>query len=123
MINERPFTPVPTECPPHTCVQTFQLALIIQHEFLGRYAVLSRVRAKVSRDLSVTVIGPEDLRPLWPWVIRRTAGRRSGQEFEIRNRLGPVSHGGSDAVVSGVTASDNDDVLAPRADVAFVLEL
>ena len=123
MADEHPPTIAPIKRPPHTCVQAFQLALIVQHELLGRYTVLSRVRAKVSSDLGVTIIRPEDPWPLRPWIIRRTTGRRFGQKFEVRNRLGSMSHGRSNTVVSGVATSNNDNVLALRADVTSVLEL
>ena len=77
----------------------------------------------MSSDLSVTVVCPEDPRPLRPWVIRRTAGGRLGQEFEVRDRLGTMSHRGSDTVVSGIATANNNNMLAPRADVTSVLEL
>ena len=77
----------------------------------------------MSSNLGMTIIGPEDPWPLGPWVVRCTAGRRLGQKLEVRDGLGPVSHGGSDAVVSGVATTNNDNVLARRADVVSVLEL
>ena len=123
MIHEHLFAIVPIEHPPHTCVQTFQISLVIQHELLGRYTILSGVRPKVSSNLGVTIISPEDPWPLRPWVIRRAAGGRLGQELEVRDGLGPMSHGGTDTVVPSVTTSDNDNILALRADVVSVLEL
>ena len=122
-IDQRPFTIIPIKFAPHTCVQTLQLALIIQHELLCRNTVLSRVRTKMSSDLGVTVISPEDLRPLRPWVIRCTAGRRLWQKLKVHDRFGSVSHGGSDTVIPSVTTSNDDNVLAPRADVVSVLKL
>jgi hypothetical protein len=122
-IDQRPFTIVPIKFPSHTCFQTLQFALIIHHELLGRNTVLPRVRTKVSSDLSVTIVGPEDPRPLRPRVIRRTAGRRLWQKLKVHDRFGSMSHRGSDTVVSGVTTSNDDNVLALRADVVSVLKL
>ena len=77
----------------------------------------------MSGDLGVAVIGPEDPWPLRPRVIRRTAGGWLGQKLKVHDRLGSVSHRGSDTVVSGVATSNDDNVLALRADVVSVLKL
>ena len=79
--------------------------------------------AEVGGDFSVTVIGAEDTRPLGPWVIVSTAGWGFGQQLEIGHRLRTVAHRCSDTVVSSVTTTNDDDVLALGANVVVILQL
>lgn len=74
-------------------------------------------------DLSVAVIRTEDTWPLGPWVVTPTASWRLGQQLEVGDGLRAVTHRGSDAIVSGVTTANNNDILALCADVVVVLQL
>ena len=69
----------------------------------------------------MTVVSTEDPGPLGPWVVACTASWWLGQQLEVRDGLRTVTHRCTDAVVSGVTTSDDDDVLALCTNVAVVL--
>lgn len=79
--------------------------------------------SEMSSDLSVSIIGTEDPRPLGPRVVRRTRNRRFRQQLKVRDRLGSVSHRSTNTVISSIASSDHDHVLAFRLDVISVLEL
>ncbi len=88
-----------------------------------QYSRGSRVLAEVHRNLRVAVVGTKDARPLWPRVVATAEHRRLGQQLKVRDGLRAVAHRGTDTVVTGVTTTDHDDILALRADVVAVLEL
>lgn len=73
-------------------------------------------------NLGVTIVGTEDPRPLRPGVVATTASRRLGKQLEVHDRLGAVTHGSSNTVVTSVATSDDDDILALCADVGAVSE-
>lgn len=52
-----------------------------------------------------------------------TSSGRLGQQLKVGDRLRAVTHGSSDTVVSSITTTDDDDVLALGTDVATVLKL
>ena len=74
-------------------------------------------------DLRVTVVGTENPRPLRPGIVVATAGRRLGQQLEVRDGLRTVTHRGTDAIIAGVTTANDDDVFALSGDVIAVLKL
>ena len=71
----------------------------------------------------MTVVRTEDAGPLRPGVVAGALLRGLGQELEVDDGLGAVTDGGTDAVVTGVTTTDDDDVLALSRDVGLVGEL
>ena len=62
-------------------------------------------------------------RPLRPGVVPRTRTRRLGQEFEVCDGLRAMPHRSADAVVAGITTTDDDDVFSSRADIVAILEV
>lgn len=77
----------------------------------------------MSSDLGVTIVCSEDSGPLRPGIIRGARNRWLRQKFKVRDRLGPVSHRGTNTVVSSIASSNHNDVLAFRLNVVPVLEL
>ena len=104
-------------------LDALDVALAIVNELLGHDAVLTRVLAHVGLDLGVTVVHTVDARPLRPWVVAGTLGRRLGQQLEVDDALGTVANGSTNAVVTGVTTTNDDNVLALGRDVGVVGKL
>ncbi|GKT57393.1 conserved hypothetical protein [Colletotrichum tofieldiae] len=104
-------------------VDALDLAGAVVDELLGHDAVLAGVLAHVLLDLGVAVVHAVDAGPLGPRVVAGTLRRGLGQKLEVDDRLGAVAHRGTDAVVTGVTTADDDDVLALGGDVGAVLKL
>jgi hypothetical protein len=77
----------------------------------------------MSLDFVVTIVSPEDARPLWPWVVASTLGGRLRQQLEVDNRLGTMADRGTDTVITSVTTSNDNDVLVFGGDVCLVCEL
>ncbi len=71
----------------------------------------------------MSIIGTEDARPLWPRVVTASGGRRLWEEFEVDDRLCTMTHGGSNAVSSGVPTTDNEDILISRIDVVGIFKV
>lgn len=62
-------------------------------------------------------------RPLGPGVIATATSRRLRQELEVGHRLGTVAHGSTDTIITSITTTNDDDVLALRVDVSAILQL
>ncbi|KXN90540.1 hypothetical protein AN958_04212, partial [Leucoagaricus sp. SymC.cos] len=62
-------------------------------------------------------------RPLWPGVIPSTRSGWLREQLEVDDRLGTMTHCGTDTIVTGITAANDDDILALSADVGVILEL
>ena len=71
----------------------------------------------------MTVISTENPWPLRPWVVAATTSRRLGEQLKVDNGLGTMTHSSSDTVVTSVTSTNDDDILALCTDVCIVLEL
>jgi hypothetical protein len=111
-------------CPLNTDgVNTLDIALSVIDKVLGHDTVLTWVLAHVSLDLVVTVVGPEDTRPLRPWVVASTLSRGLGQQLEVDDGLGAVTNRGTNAVVTSVATTNDDDVLVLGGDVGVVGKL
>ena len=104
-------------------LDTLDVTLAVINELLGHDAVLTRVLAHVSLDLSVTVVDTVDARPLRPGVVAGTLRRRLRQQLEVDNVLGTVANRSTNAVVTSVTTTNDDDVLALGGDVCLVGKL
>ena len=104
-------------------VDAGDIAGVVADEFFGHDAVLTGILAHVGFHFGVTVVNAVDAGPLWPWVVARTLGGRLGEQFEICDRFGAVADGGTDAVVSCVTAANNNDIFAFGGDVFAICEL
>ena len=104
-------------------VDAFDITIVVRHELLGHDAVLARVLAQVRLHLAVAVVHPVDPRPLRPGVVLRALGRRLRQQLEVCDGLGAVTDRGSDAVVTRVTATNDNNVLVFRGNVGVVAEL
>lgn len=61
-------------------------------------------------------------RPLRPRIVSATRRGRLRKEFKVRDGLSTMPHSGANAVISSVSTSYNDDILALRADVLPVLQ-
>jgi hypothetical protein len=66
-------------------VDTLDIAGAVIDEVLGHDTVLTGVLAHMSLDFIVTVVCPEDARPLGPWVIAGTCSGRLRQQLEVNN--------------------------------------
>jgi hypothetical protein len=104
-------------------LDALDVTLTIVNELLGHDAVLTRVLAHVSLDLSVTVVDTVDARPLRPGVVAGTLRRRLREQLEVDDVLGTVTNGSTNAVVTSVTTTNDDDVLALGGDVCLVGKL
>ena len=68
--------------------------------------------------LLLAVIDLQDLRPLRPRIRRGTLDRRLRHHLDLGHRLRALANRGTAAVVSSITATDDDDVLPLRVDDA-----
>ena len=101
-------------------VDTLDLAATVVDEVLGHDTVLTRVLAHVSLDFVVTIVSSEDTGPLWPWVVASTLSWGLGQQLEVDDRLGAVANGSTNAVVTSITTSDDNNVLVLGRNVSIV---
>jgi hypothetical protein len=53
--------------------------------------------------LGVTIVRPEDPRPLRPWVVPTTRSRRPRQQLKVDYGLGTVTHGSANTVITRIT--------------------
>jgi hypothetical protein len=104
-------------------LNALDVALAVVDELLGHDAVLTRVLAHVGLDLSVAVVHTVDARPLRPWVVAGTLCRRLRKQLEVDDVLGTVANGSTNAVVTSVTTTNHDNVLALGGDVGIVGKL
>lgn len=98
----------------------FDISVSIVDEFDGLDCEASRIFAEFCFGFFVPIIDAEDSRPLWPRVVGSSLQGRFFDDFEIDERFAAVSHGGAEAVIAGVAAADNDDVLSAGTDVLAV---
>lgn len=71
----------------------------------------------------MTIISPEDTGPLWPWVISASGRGWFGKEFEVDDGLRAVTHRSTDTIITCITTTDDDDILALGVDISAVLQL
>ena len=68
-------------------------------------------------NLGVTIIRPENPGPLWPWIVASSRNRGPRKEFEVGDRSGTMAHRGSDAIVTGISTTYDDDIFAFCIDI------
>merc|ERR1719336_1970766 len=100
---------------PHS-TDTLQLS-VLPNELLGIDQILAWILAIPGFDLLVPVIDPVDPRPLRPRIRLVVAVVPwLGPDLEIRNTRRSLAHGSADAIVSSVTTSDDNNLLAFNVD-------
>jgi hypothetical protein len=104
-------------------LDALDVAFAVVDELLGHDAVLTRVLAHVSLDLGVAVVDTVDARPLRPRVVAGTLRRWLGEQLEVDDVLGTVANGSTNAIVTSITTTNHDNVLALGGDVSVVGEL
>lgn len=104
-------------------VDALHLAAAVVDKLLRHDAELTGVLACVLSHLSVTVVDTVDAGPLGPRVVARTLRGRLRQQLKVDNRLGTVADRGTDAVVTGITTTNDNDVLVLGRDVRTVSQL
>jgi hypothetical protein len=104
-------------------VDALDLAGTIVLELLGHDAVLTGVLAGVLAHLSVTVVNTVDARPLRPGVVVGTLRRRLGKQLEVGNGLGTVTDGSTNAIVTSITTTNDNNVLVLGGEVSSIGEL
>jgi hypothetical protein len=62
-------------------------------------------------------------RPLRPWIIAAAGHWRFRKKLEVHDRLRTMAHSRANAIVTGVTATNDDDVLTLCINVSVVLQL
>lgn len=92
-------------------VDSNNIALIITNKFLGKNAVLAGITPVLGLNLRMSVIYAEDLRPLRPGIVPGTNRGRCREQLKVNDRLRAVTNCGSDAVVSGISTSNNNNIL------------
>jgi hypothetical protein len=104
-------------------VDALHAATAIIDKLLGHDAEFTGVLAHVGLDFGVTIVDTVDTGPLGPWVVAGTLWGRLGQQLEVDDRLGTVADGGTNAVVTGITTTNDDNVLVLGGDVRTVSQL
>ena len=73
--------------------------------------------------LFLAVIRLADLRPLRPWIVLGTLIRCFQHHLKLCHRFGTETDGSSDTVITGVAASDDNNVFALGIDVGMILKI
>jgi hypothetical protein len=79
--------------------------------------------AEVSSHFSVTIVRSEDPRPLRPRIIPASRSWRSRQQLKVDHRLGTMTHGSANTIVTSISSADDDDVFTFGVDVPAFFEL
>ena len=93
-------------------------AVLLRLDGLDRRLVDARVMPENADGLLLAVIDLQDLRPLRPRIRGCTLDRWLRHHLDLGHRLRALADRGTAAVVSGVTTTDDDDVLPLRVDDA-----
>ena len=59
--------------------------------------------------------------PLRPWIVPTSGNRWPWQQLEIDNGLRTMTHCRTNAIISGITATDDNDILSLGIDVTPIL--
>jgi len=103
-------------------VDSLDFATAVIDELLRKDTVLTGVLTHVSLDLGVTIVDTVDAGPLGPGVVTSTLSRRLRQQLEVDNRLGTVTDGGTNTIVTSITTTNDNNVLALGRDVLAVVK-
>lgn len=90
--------------------------VLLRLDGLDRRLVDARIMPEDADGLLLAVIDLQDLRPLRPRIRGYTLDRRLRHHFDLGHRLRTLADRGTTAVVSGVTTTDDGDVLPLRID-------
>src|SRR5271170_6422377 len=74
-------------------------------------------------NLGVTVIDLERTRPLRPGIVGGTSGGRALKKLEVHNGDRAMTDRRSDTIVSGITTTNDNDLLALCGDVVSILQI
>ncbi|MFM1944679.1 MAG: hypothetical protein RI897_3661 [Verrucomicrobiota bacterium] len=88
----------------------FDPSVFVGDEFFNGGEVSAGVVAEARFGFFLAVVDLEHLGPFGPGVILGAFLGRLGQDFELGERAAAVSEGGSDAVGSGISAADDEDI-------------
>ena len=93
---------------------------------MGSYLSMAIISAEYAFEMisrCISIIDKTCLpRPLWPRIVATPSRRGFREKFEIGDRSRTVAHGGPDAIITRVSASNNNDILSFRIDIFAVLK-
>ena len=102
--------------------QTADLAILPQ-ELLGCNTEFTRVLLKFMDSLLLTVIRFKYTRKLRPWIIRCAAVRQTGIDFQLTHAAAALTDNCCHAIVAGITASDDNNILILGINSQSVLQI
>ena len=105
-----------------TQAQTADLAILTQ-EFLGCNAEFTQVLLKFMDSLLLTVIRFKDTRELRPGIICCAAVRQTGIDFQLTHAAAALTDNGCHAIIAGITAADDHNILILGINSKSVLQL
>jgi len=88
------------------------VAVVVADEFGGGGEVDPGVRAESGGGFLLAVIETVNLGPFRPGIILGAVHGRLGQDFHLHETLAFVPHGSADTIRAGITAADDQDILA-----------
>jgi hypothetical protein len=74
-------------------------------------------------NFGVTIINLKGAGPLRPWVIWCTSSWRALKKLEVDDGRGSMTNGGADAIITGVTTPNNDNLLAFGRNIIAILQV
>jgi len=95
-------------------MKLFNLTLLIADKFFAGGKIDARVGTKASLSLFLTVVQFINFGPFGPRIVRLPGVRRARQNFNLRETLALVSHGGADTVRASVPTADDNHILIGR---------
>ena len=102
--------------------QTADLAILTQ-EFLGCNAEFTRILLKFMDSLLLTVIRFKDTRELRPGIICCTAVRQTRIDFQLTHAAAALTDNGCHAIVAGITAAYDNNILILGINSKSVLQI
>ena len=92
------------------------IPLAVVDELFAENVIGAWVVPELLRSFFMSVVGTENPRPLWPWVIRSTVIRWTIEKFEVHQLAATVSQACADAIATGITTSDDNNAFTFRGD-------
>ena len=99
------------------------MSFLIWNESFYRCLINSRVVSEYGNGFFLTVIGLADSRPLRPRIVLCTLIRQLRHHCQLNDGFAAVPNCRSHAVVSGITATDNDDILILCTDIITIRQV
>jgi hypothetical protein len=141
-LNQRLGQKSLSEAIKQTCIQAFDIAVLVDQEVFGGDAKLPWIVTEMSRNFTVSIVRAEDPvecrcqrlqfffgwtmglpGPLRPWIVPASLRWWLGKQLKVGDAPCPMSHGRSNAIVSGISTTDNNHVFALGVDEVVVLKL